>query len=170
VPVLMAGPPGVVTMILRVLAPDGTVAEISVYESTVKVGALTPSKVRAFPRDLRGELSISQVGKFPKFATHLRCHFPDRSRPAPHAKPKSSTRSFNSPCLGYCTKSSFDCFTHSRCAIAQRHIPQRDLPHRSQPGSSALLHERVEICASPGGWGCRGRGPKQARAEYASLQ
>jgi hypothetical protein len=45
VPGLVAVPPGVVTPILPVFACAGTVAVISVYESTLKVVALTPPKV-----------------------------------------------------------------------------------------------------------------------------
>src|SRR5207245_5340552 len=42
---LAALPPGVVTPILPVTAPTGTVAVIWVYESTVKLVAFTPPKV-----------------------------------------------------------------------------------------------------------------------------
>ena len=44
VPALVAVPPGVVTVILPVFAPDGTVAVILVYELTTKL-AVTPPKV-----------------------------------------------------------------------------------------------------------------------------
>ena len=49
IPFFMAGrdwqSPGVVTLILPVFAPNGTVAVIRVYESTLKLVALTPPKV-----------------------------------------------------------------------------------------------------------------------------
>ena len=44
VPALVAVPPGEVTMIFPVFAPLGTVAVISVYESTLKLVACTPPK------------------------------------------------------------------------------------------------------------------------------
>jgi hypothetical protein len=43
--VLLALPPFVVTAILPVFAPVGTIALISVSEFTVKVAAVTPPKV-----------------------------------------------------------------------------------------------------------------------------
>jgi hypothetical protein len=45
IPELADVPPGVVTVILPVFAPLGTVAVIWIYESTLKLMALTPPKV-----------------------------------------------------------------------------------------------------------------------------
>lgn len=43
---LVAAPPGVVTLIFPVFAPLGVVAVIFVYEFTVKLVALTPPMVK----------------------------------------------------------------------------------------------------------------------------
>ena len=48
---LVAVPPGVVTLILPVVAPDGTVAVIWVPETTVNDGALVPLKLTAVAPD-----------------------------------------------------------------------------------------------------------------------